>query len=127
MFTRIPKESRTVIITGGTAGVGRALAQRFAQAGDRLGIIARDAAALEEVRLELQRAGAEVAVEAVDVADAEAVFAAATRLEQRLGKIDIWVNDAMETVFSTVADITPREFRRVTEVTYLGFVHGTMA
>jgi NAD(P)-dependent dehydrogenase (short-subunit alcohol dehydrogenase family) len=68
-----------------------------------------------------------VAVEAVDVADASALFAAAERLEQKLGKIDIWINDAMVTVFSTVADMTPEEFRRVTEVSYLGFVHGTMA
>ncbi|HEY6483517.1 MAG TPA: SDR family oxidoreductase [Steroidobacteraceae bacterium] len=123
----IESKSRTVIITGGTAGVGRAIAHRFARAGDRVGVIARDAAALADVREELQRIGAEVAVESVDVADAEAVFAAARRLEQQLGKVDVWVNDAMETVFSTVADMTPHEFRRVTEVTYLGFVHGTMA
>ena len=127
MPTQQQHQSRTVVITGGTAGVGRALAQRFAAAGDRIGLIARDAAALESARAELERAGTEVAVESVDVADAEALFAAAERLEQRLGKIDIWVNDAMETVFSRFADMTPQEFRRVTEVTYLGFVHGTMA
>jgi NAD(P)-dependent dehydrogenase (short-subunit alcohol dehydrogenase family) len=121
------RSSRTVIITGGTAGVGRALAERFARAGDRIGVLARDAIALEQVRKELQSLGAEAAVEAVDVADANAVILAAERLEQRLGKIDIWINDAMETVFSRVSDMTPEEFRRVTEVTYLGCVHGTMA
>lgn len=121
------REPRTVIITGAAAGIGRAIAQRFARAGDRVGLIARDAPSLERVSQELQSTGAEVAVEAVDVADAEAMFAAAERLEQKLGKIDVWINDAMVTVFSTVADITPQEFRRVTEVTYLGFVHGTMA
>jgi NAD(P)-dependent dehydrogenase (short-subunit alcohol dehydrogenase family) len=119
---------RTVIITGAAAGVGRAIALRFARAGDRIGLIARDAAALEAVRQEAEACGAEQAgVEALDVSDPAAVFAAAERLEQKLGRIDIWINDAMLTVFSPVADITPEEFRRVTEVTYLGFVHGTMA
>jgi NAD(P)-dependent dehydrogenase (short-subunit alcohol dehydrogenase family) len=127
MATRARLQQQTVIITGATAGVGRALALRFAQAGDRLGLIARDAAALESLQRELEPAGVEVATEAVDVADAQALFAAAERLEQRLGKIDVWINDAMETVFSLVSDMTPQEFRRVTEVTYLGFVHGTMA
>ena len=128
MATRTARHPpRTVVITGATAGVGRALARRFARAGDRLGLIARDTTSLEELQRELQQTGAEVAAEALDVADPEAVFAAAERLEQRLGRIDIWVNDAMETVFSRVSDMTPQEFRRVTEVTYLGFVHGTMA
>jgi len=121
------RPSRTVIVTGGTAGVGRAVACRFASGGDRVGVIARDAQALEEVRNELTRLGAECATEAIDVADAGAVFAAAQRLEARLGNIDVWINDAMETVFSTVAALSPEEFRRVTEVSYLGFVYGTMA
>ncbi|WP_407168740.1 SDR family oxidoreductase [Bradyrhizobium sp. ORS 111] len=122
------RPARTVIITGASAGIGRAIAGRFARAGDRVGLIARDPAALEDVQRELLLSGAK-AVEwvAVDVSDAAAVFAAADQLERRLGFMDIWINDAMETVFSTVADIDPAEFRRVTEVTYLGFVHGTMA
>jgi NAD(P)-dependent dehydrogenase (short-subunit alcohol dehydrogenase family) len=125
---RVKHSTRTVIITGASAGVGRAIAHRFAREGDRVGLIARDEAALKDVQRELQECGAKVVEwEAVDVSDAEAVFAAADRLEQRLGSIDIWINDAMETVFSTVADIDPAEFRRVTEVTYLGFVYGTMA
>jgi NAD(P)-dependent dehydrogenase (short-subunit alcohol dehydrogenase family) len=120
--------SRVVIVTGASAGIGRAIAHRFACAGDRVGLIARDAAALAGVQNEVRSAGAaEVAIEAVDVADADALFAAAERLEAKLGKVDIWINDAMETVFSALTDITPAEFRRVTEVTYLGFVHGTMA
>ncbi|HEY3887182.1 MAG TPA: SDR family oxidoreductase [Caulobacteraceae bacterium] len=119
---------RVVIVTGASAGVGRAVARRFAAAGDRLGLIARDAIALEDVRRELEADGAgAVAIEAVDVADAESLFAATERLESRLGKIDVWINDAMETVFSPLSEMTPDEFRRVTEVTYLGFVHGTMA
>jgi len=121
------KQPRTVIITGASAGVGRAVAKRFADAGDRVGLIARDPSALQDVQRELQGRSARVEFEAVDVADAQALFAAAERLQQRLGPVDIWINDAMETVFSTVADITPDEFRRVTEVTYLGFVYGTMA
>jgi NAD(P)-dependent dehydrogenase (short-subunit alcohol dehydrogenase family) len=121
------QQARTVIITGASAGVGRAIASRFAEAGDRVGLIARDASALQDVQRELQARAAQVEFEAVDVADAHALFAAAERLQQRLGPVDVWINDAMETVFSTVADITPEEFHRVTEVTYLGFVYGTMA
>ena len=119
--------SRTVIITGASAGVGRAIAHRFARAHDRIGLIARDENALKDVQHELRALGSEAEWEAVDVADANAMFLAAERLEQRLGKIDIWINDAMETLFSTVVDTDPDEFRRVTEVCYLGFVHGTMA
>jgi NAD(P)-dependent dehydrogenase (short-subunit alcohol dehydrogenase family) len=119
--------SRTVIVTGATAGVGRAVADRFARAGNRVGLIARDAAALEEVRRELEALGAEVVEAPTDVSDAAAVFAAATQIEQHLGPVDVWVNDAMEAVFSIFAEMTPEEFRRVTEVAYLGFVHGTMA
>ena len=120
-------DPRIVIITGASAGVGRAIARRFARARDRVGLIARDEEALKALQRELQSLGAEVEWESADVADPNAVFLAAERLEQRLGKVDIWINDAMETVFSMVAEIDPREFRRVTEVTYLGVVHGTMA
>jgi short-subunit dehydrogenase len=118
---------RTVIITGASAGIGRAIAARFARAGDRVGLIARDRESLEATRNQLEACGARIAIAPADVADADAVFAAADSLERELGKVDVWINDAMETVFSPVAEITPQEFRRVTEVTYLGFVHGTMA
>lgn len=125
---KTPDTPRVVIVTGASAGVGRAVARRFAEAGDKVGLIARDAAALAALAAELDGAGGgTVAAEPADVADPEALFAAAGRLEARLGPVDIWVNDAMETVFSPLAEMTPEEFRRVTEVTYLGFVHGTMA
>ena len=120
-------DTGVVVITGATAGIGRAIAFRFARAGFRIGLIARDGAALEDVRQELEDFGTKAATAAADVADATAVFAAAEKLEEALGPIDIWINDAMETMFATVADMTPEEFRRITEVTYLGFVHGTMA
>ncbi|HEX4182173.1 MAG TPA: SDR family NAD(P)-dependent oxidoreductase, partial [Caulobacteraceae bacterium] len=112
-----------MIITGASAGIGRAVAHRFARAGDRIGLIARDQDALEEVAAKLAAIGCpSVEVEAVDVADADALFAAAGRLEAKLGPVNIWINDAMETVFSPLSEMTPDEFRRVTEVTYLGFV-----
>src|SRR3954451_12831854 len=89
------KHSRTVIITGASAGVGRAIATRFARAGDRVGLIARDRSALQDMQRELQARAAHAEFEAIDVADADALFAAAERLEQRLGPVDIWINDAM--------------------------------
>ena len=109
MSPRHREHSRTVIVTGASAGIGRAIALRFARAGDRVGLIARDAAALKEVRHELALFGAEVAEAPADVVDADAVFAAADALERQLGPIDIWVNDAMETVFSPFVDMTPQE------------------
>jgi short-subunit dehydrogenase len=114
-------------IGGASAGLGRALALRFARAGHRIGLIARDGAALVDVAHEILTLGGKPALVAADVADAKAIFAAADQLATDLGPIDIWINNAMATVFSTVADISPQEFRRVTEVAYLGFVHGTMA
>jgi NAD(P)-dependent dehydrogenase (short-subunit alcohol dehydrogenase family) len=119
--------NKTVVVTGASAGVGRAIALRFGAAGARLGLIARDAEALREVKTEIDRAGGTALVAAADVADAEAVRAAADDIERRLGPIELWINDAMVTVFAPVWEITPAEFRRVTEVTYLGVVHGTMA
>lgn len=117
-----------VVITGATAGVGRAVAARFGCAGARLGLIARDFAALESCARELRDLGAQkVAVYAADVGDYAAIDRAASYFEETLGPIDLWINDAMLTVFSFVKDITPGEFRRVTEVTYLGVVHGCMA
>jgi len=121
------KPTKVVVITGASAGVGRAVAHRFARAGFSMGLIARDAAALEEVRDEVEKLGGTAIVLALDVADAASVFAAADRVAGVFGRIDVWVNDAMVTVFSPTWKMTPDEFRRVTEVTYLGFVHGTMA
>jgi NAD(P)-dependent dehydrogenase (short-subunit alcohol dehydrogenase family) len=124
----VPGQSdRVVVITGASAGIGRATVHRFARAGWRIGLIARDADALDEVRHEVEQMGGTALAVPTDVADPEAVFAAAERVAERFGAIDIWINDAMVTVFSPVWEMTPEEFRRVTEVTYLGFVHGTMA
>ena len=119
--------NRTVVITGASAGIGRAVAHRFGRAGANVGLIARDEQALNEVKQELEKLGGAAFVAPADVADAEAVFAAADSIQRQFGSIDLWVNDAMVTVFSPVWNITPDEFRRVTEVTYLGVVHGTMA
>lgn len=119
--------NHTVVVTGASAGVGRAVAQRFARAGARVGLIARDRKALESVRQEVERLGGSAIIAPADVADADAVIAAAAEIRRRLGPIDIWINDAMVTVFAPVWKISPEEFRRVTEVTYLGVVHGTLA
>jgi len=116
-----------VVVTGASAGVGRATALRFAAAGARLGLIARDSEALQVLADELAARGTTVAFQAVDVADADAVSTAAGKLADSVGPPDIWVTDAMLTVFSPVSEITPAEFKRVTEATYLGVVHGTMA
>jgi short-subunit dehydrogenase len=125
-MTRIaPAHGRTVVITGASAGVGRAIAHRFARAGARLGLISRDGSALNEVRSEVEALGGIALVAALDVADARAVFDAADAITKMLGPIDVWINDAMVTVFSPLAAMTPEEFKRVTEVTYLGCVHGT--
>ena len=118
---------QTAVICGGTAGVGRATAHALAQAGYRIAVIARGEQGLADTRSELEAAGAKVLAIAADVADAEAIDRAAERIEKELGPIEIWVNAAMATVFGPVNKITAAEFKRVTEVTYLGFVHGTLA
>ena len=123
-----PLRGKVVVITGAAAGVGRAVALRFAQGGAKLGLISRDRAALEALADEARATGAqEAAIAPLDVSVAPDVFAAADLFARELGSIDVWVNDAMLTVFSLVRDITPEEFRRVTGVTYLGVVHGSMA
>jgi len=127
MMTLTPARGRTVVITGASAGVGRAVAHRFARAGARLGLISRDRLALNEVKSEVETLGGTAIIAPLDVADANAVFDAADAIGEALGPIDVWVNDAMVTVFSPFADMTPAEFKRVTEVTYLGCVHGTQA
>lgn len=118
---------QSIVVTGASAGVGRAVALRFAREGAAIGLIARDARALGEVAREVEARGAQAAVHACDVADAEAVLAAGRAAAAAQGGIDVWVNAAMVTVFGTVRQLTPEEVRRVTEVTYLGAVHGTMA
>ncbi|HET8524974.1 MAG TPA: SDR family oxidoreductase [Thermomicrobiales bacterium] len=118
---------KVVVITGASAGVGRATARAFAQPGVRLGLIARGRAGLAAAKEDVERAGAGAIAIQADVSDADAVEAAAERVERELGPIDVWVNDAMLSVFSPVKEMRPEEFRRVTEVTYLGYVYGTLA
>lgn len=119
--------SRTVVITGASAGVGRATARAFARRGDRLGLIARSAEGLEAAAGEVRAAGGTALVLPCDISDAGAVEAAAQRAEAELGPIDVWVNDAMVAVLAMSWDTRPEEFRRVIEVIYLGTVHGTLA
>nr|WP_299242292.1 SDR family oxidoreductase [uncultured Halomonas sp.] len=121
------KRQEIVVITGASAGLGRATAWEFARHGASLGLIARDTARLEAVKEEIKALGARAVIYSADVADAEQVDKAAEHIEKELGPIDIWVNDAMTTVFSRFHDMSAEEFRRVTEVTYLGNVYGTMA
>ncbi|MDP9223037.1 MAG: SDR family NAD(P)-dependent oxidoreductase, partial [Actinomycetota bacterium] len=117
---------QVVVITGASAGVGRATARAFADRGARLGLIARGRDGLEAARKEAEARGTEAVVVPTDVADADAIERAAGVIEDRLGPIDIWVNDAMVSVFSPLKEMTAEEFKRVTEVTYLGVVYGTM-
>jgi NAD(P)-dependent dehydrogenase (short-subunit alcohol dehydrogenase family) len=120
-------QAKTVVITGASAGVGRATVRKFAANGYNIGLVARGEDGLEEAADDVRRAGGRPLVLTCDVADAEAVEAAAARAERELGPIDIWVNNAMASVFSPVMEMKAEEYRRVTEVTYLGYVYGTLA
>ena len=117
----------TVVITGASAGLGRALAHEFGKTGARVGLISRDLPALEATAAEVEQLGGTAATYAADVSDDQAVEAAAASFEERLGPIDVWINNAMVSVFSPVKEMDAAEFRRVTEVNYLGYVHGTLA
>jgi len=116
-----------VVVTGASAGVGRATAVAFAGRGAHVGLLARGRDGLEGAKKEVEVAGGKALVVPTDVSDADAVEEAAQRVEEDLGPIDVWVNNAMTSVFSPVKEMTPEEFRSVTEVTYLGTVYGTMA
>ncbi|HEX4171821.1 MAG TPA: SDR family oxidoreductase [Acetobacteraceae bacterium] len=118
--------ARVVVITGASAGVGRAAAREFARHGCNVGLIARDARRLDQAADELRSLGVRAVAQPADVADFKALDQAADEIERELGPIDVWVNNAMATIFAPVHMITPEEFRRATEVTYLGQVHGTM-
>jgi NAD(P)-dependent dehydrogenase (short-subunit alcohol dehydrogenase family) len=121
------KKAEVVVITGASAGVGRATAREFAREGARVALVARGRDGLEAARREVEELGGRALVLPLDVADHEAVERAAARVERELGPIDVWVNNAMLSVFSPVREMRAEEYRRVTEVTYLGYVHGTLA
>ena len=116
-----------VIVTGGTAGIGRAVARLFAERGWAVGVIARDEARLRSTEAERRALGGEAVAVAADVADATARNTAADRIEAELGPVQCWVNNAFATVVAPARDVTPDEYRRVTDVTYLGQVYGTNA
>jgi NAD(P)-dependent dehydrogenase (short-subunit alcohol dehydrogenase family) len=120
-------ERKVVVITGGSSGVGRATARAFGAEKARVVLMARNREALESTAHEVWRAGGEAMVVPLDLADASAVDAAASAVVDRFGAIDVWVNCAIVTVLSPVKDMTAEEYRRVTEVNYLGTVHGTLA
>jgi NAD(P)-dependent dehydrogenase (short-subunit alcohol dehydrogenase family) len=118
---------RVVVVTGGSAGVGRATALELARSGARVGIIARGEERLRQAVGEISRLGGVAKSFAADVADPAAIEEAAGFFERELGPIDVWINNAMVSVFSPVSETRAEEYRRVTEVTYLGYVHGTLA
>lgn len=119
--------NRVVMITGASAGVGRAVARNLARRGASLGLLARGVEELDGARREAEAVGASTVTVVTDVADAASVQAAATRIERELGPIDVWINNAMVSVFSPIVAMEPDEFERVTKVTYLGAVYGTLA
>jgi NAD(P)-dependent dehydrogenase (short-subunit alcohol dehydrogenase family) len=119
--------AEVVVITGAGKGIGRAAARRFARDGASIGLLGRGREALDAAQAEVEEAGGRALVAQCDVADAAAVDAAASAVEDELGPIDVWVNNAMTTVFAYFEDITAEEFERATRVTYLGTVWGTQA
>src|SRR5436309_15279055 len=116
-----------VVITGASGGVGRATARRFAQDGASIALLARGRAGLEGVAREVEDLGGRALILPTDVADADQVEAAATAAEAELGPIDVWINDAMTTIYAEFLDVEPDEYRRATDVTYHGMVWGTRA
>lgn len=116
-----------VVITGASAGIGRATAQAFAKRGAKIGLIARGHAGLEAAKRDVEALGGEALALPLDVSDPDAVEKAAAKVEEAFGPIDIWVNNAMLSVFSPIMEMQPADYKRVTEVTYLGYVWGTLA
>src|SRR5579859_716922 len=123
----MPKEGEVVVITGASGGVGRAAARRFGADGAKVALLARGRKGLEGAAREVEQAGGKALVLPVDVAEFDQVEAAAASVEDAFGPIDVWVNDAMVTIYAEFMDIEPNEYKRATEVTYLGMVWGTRA
>jgi NAD(P)-dependent dehydrogenase (short-subunit alcohol dehydrogenase family) len=121
------KAARVVVITGASAGVGRATARRFAREGAKIGLLARGEKGLLAAKKEVEELGGQAVVCVTDVSDPAQVERAADQVQATFGTIDVWVNNAMVSVFAPVREISPAEFKRVTEVTYLGYVHGTLS
>src|SRR3954454_2177921 len=118
---------QNVVVTGASAGIGRAVATAFARRGDTVGLIARGETGLEAAAKEVERAGGRAVVLPTDVADPDQMFTAVNRFEGEAGPIDVWVNVAFTSVFAPFDQISPQEYRRATEVTYLGYVYATQA
>jgi NAD(P)-dependent dehydrogenase (short-subunit alcohol dehydrogenase family) len=116
-----------VMVTGAGAGLGRAIVQSFARRGAHIGLVSRSQERLQDASRDVEQLGGQALVQAGDVADPAPTERAAERVEEAFGPIDVCVNDAMTTVFSPFHEMSPDDFKRVTEVTYLGFVYGTMA
>src|SRR5690242_16190880 len=127
MLERDEGMRRVVVVTGASAGVGRATARHFGERGWRVALLARGLDGLEAAKREIEAAGGEALALPTDVASHEQVEAAAERVEREWGPIDVWVNDAMATLFCEFVAIRPEDYRRATEVTYLGTVWGTRA
>lgn len=119
--------NEVAVVTGATAGVGRAIVQKLAREGARIGLLARGQDGLDATKAEVERLGGQALAISTDVADAEAVEKAAEAVENEFGPIDLWINDAMTSVFAEFVDIEPEEYERVTDVCYHGTVHGTRA
>jgi NAD(P)-dependent dehydrogenase (short-subunit alcohol dehydrogenase family) len=119
--------SEVIVVTGASAGLGRAIVERFARDGSSIGLIARGRERLEQAGATVEALGGRALLLPLDVADADAVEHAAETVERELGPIDVWINNAMVSVYSPIKQMPAAEFRRVTEVTYLGYVHGTLA
>jgi len=119
--------SEVIVVTGASAGLGRAIVERFARDGSSIALIARGRERLEQAAETVVALGGQAMIQALDVADAEAVEQAASAVESEFGPIDVWINNAMVSVYSPIKEMSADEFRRVTEVTYLGYVNGTLA
>ena len=127
MRTTKKRRAEVVVVTGASAGIGRAIVREFGKHGASIGLLARGHAGLEGARRDVERAGGRALVIPTDVSDAAQVEQAATTVERTFGPIDVWVNNAMASVISPALDMTPEDYQRVTDVTYLGYVYGTLA